>query len=391
MLERALFSFGRAASSAFNAKLAQGKVRLAFTRPENRELWLAGYQYIKSLVMKGTYGTALEWAKLLLTLDPSKDPYCMRLMIHHLALRAHEFKWLLDLYDSKWGRDWKKVDEGHNPAIYHTSPSLAFAALQLREGAKCRELLSDSMNRVPWLFFRLFKELDLDAPPSVWGVEPRTDAETLFTEIYVLQTKDLWNTPEATSLLMEVAHTIPKVDLSKIPTVDNSEMTLDVVRFVYVENIPAVMALAPSHLLHRSNNSDADPLPPDTNIFSYDSQRGALQESRGMGGDYNNPFAAIGQFLPDMPVLRDILQLPRTQGEDDGEYDARLQREVRELQEMIEGEGGAGEAPPPGLLQRLLTSMFGGWRREDGESEEDDGTDTEGSEHVDDSDDEILA
>jgi hypothetical protein len=321
--------------------------------------------------MKGTYGTALEWAKLLLTLNPNNDPYCMRLMIHHLALRAHDFRWLLDLYDSAWGKEWQKADEGRNPAIYHIFPSLAFAALQLREGAKCRELLSDSMNKVPWLFFRLFKELDLDAPPSIWGMEPRTDAETLFTEIYVLQTKDLWNTPEATALLMEVAHTIPKVDLAKISTVDNSEMTLDVVRFVYLDNTPALMALAPSRLLHRSNNSDADPLSPDDNIISYDSQRLALQDGpRDMGGNFNNPFAAMGGFLP--PVFRNIMQ--RNDGEVDADFDDRIQREVRGFQDMLENREVDGElSPPPGLLQRLLTSLFGGGRDdEDYDSEEDD-------------------
>ena len=383
LLERALFTFGRAASSTFNTKLSQGKVRLAFARPENRELWLAGYQYIKSLVMKGTYGTALEWAKLLLTLNPASDPYCMRLMIHHLALRAHQFDWLLNLYDSQWGKEWQNTEEGHSPAIYHVSPSLAFAALQLRDGQKCRELLSDSMNKVPWLFFRLFKELDLDAPPSVWGIEPRTDAETLFTEIYVLQTKDLWNTPEATSLLMEVAHTISKVNQAKIPLVDNSEMTLDVVRFVYLDNTPALMALAPSRLLHRSNNSDADPLPPDDNIISYDSQRLALQDGggrRAMQDDFFNPLAAIARLMPRGVRFHDTRERGARGADDDDDeeemdedIEAMVQREIEEATERGEtfGEG----RPPPGLIQRILTSIFGGGgeesENEGGETDED--------------------
>jgi hypothetical protein len=320
--------------------------------------------------MKGTYGTALEWTKLLLTLEPKRDPYCARLMIHHLALRAHEFNWLLDLYESQWGKNWKEVGEGHSPALYHISPSLAFAALQLRDGAKCRELLSDSMNKVPWLFVRLFKELDLTAPPSIWGSEPRTDAETLFTELYVLQTKDLWNTPEATALLMEIAHTIPKVDLSKIPTVDNSEMTLDVVRFVYLDNTPSLMAMAPSSLLHRSNNSDADPLPPDINIFSYDSQRAQLEGTNGLRDDYNNPIAAMRRLFPG--GIRDLLQRPRQAEEDDEDLNA-------ELRGIIEEAGAApGMPPPPGFLQRLLTSMgMIGGRGDESEEESEDGTDTD--------------
>jgi hypothetical protein len=129
--------------------------------------------------MKGTYRTALEWAKVLLSINPVRDPYCMRLVIHHLAIRAHEFRWLLDLYNSKWAKESKGE---HSPALNHITPSLAIAAMQLKEPVKCRELLADSMNKVPWLFFRLFKELDLDAPRSIWGIEPRTDSETLFKQ-----------------------------------------------------------------------------------------------------------------------------------------------------------------------------------------------------------------
>ena len=319
--------------------------------------------------MKGTYGTALEWAKLLLSQEPDRDPYCMRLMIHNLALRAHEFRWLLDLYDSQWGRKWRQAEDGHSPAIDHISPSLGFAALQLRDGVKCRELLSDSMKKVPWLFFRLFKEIDLDAPPSIWGIEPRTDAETLFTELYVLQTKDLWNTPEATTLLMEIAHTIPKVDIAKIPTVDNSEMTLDVVRFVYLDNTPALMAMAPSNLLHRSNNSDSDPLPPDENVFSYESQRAQLEGSQSMGGDYNDPLAAMRRLFPD---LGNVWQRQRQRGPDDEEVPG-IEEEA--IQEMIEGAAADLEVPPTvGFLQRLLASMFGR-RGDDSDEENEAGTD----------------
>ncbi|KAK0885358.1 hypothetical protein LTR87_000992 [Friedmanniomyces endolithicus] len=41
LLERALFSFGRAVHSTFAKNLGEGKARLDFRRPENREFWLA--------------------------------------------------------------------------------------------------------------------------------------------------------------------------------------------------------------------------------------------------------------------------------------------------------------------------------------------------------------
>jgi hypothetical protein len=387
LIERALFTFGRASLTQFNQKISKGKARLDFFRPENREVWLAGYQYIKSLIMKGTYRTALEWAKFLLSLDPEVDPYCMRFMIHHLALRAQEFKWLTELYESEILSLWETLDGSGdhfpNPAINHFLPSLAFAAMQLREGAKCRKILTDSMQKVPWLFGRLFKELNLDVPPSIWGIEPRNDAETLFTEMYVLQTKDLWASPEGTTVLMEVAHTIPKVDISSIPRVDNSEMTLDVVRFVYLDNTPALMALAPSQLLHKSNNSDSDPIPPNTNIYSYEAQRQKLEghedARRGMGGDFMDPLAAIARLLPD---------LGGGGGGAGGEQqaEARLRADIEEAManEGLEGEdepnidAGGGERISVSLARRLMNMFWPGAQEDDeDEWEEEEDIDTE--------------
>ncbi|ESZ90976.1 hypothetical protein SBOR_8639 [Sclerotinia borealis F-4128] len=279
LVERALFTFGRVSLSSFGTKLAKGKARLDFSRPENREFWLAGYHYIKSLMMKGTYRTAFEWAKLLLSLDPEDDPYCMRWMIHHLALRAHEFQWLLDFAASRNVPEWANT-------IDYAKASFALAAQQLKDGPKCRKL-------------------DLDTPKSIWGTEPPTASDILFTELYVLQAKDLWNTPESTSLLMEVAHTIEKPDLSKIPLLsDLREMSLDIVRFVYLDNRRELMSLVPSNILHRSNNSDSDPLPPYRSTISYPLQERHLEiEEEATVDGFNDPLAALARLLPGFPGL----------------------------------------------------------------------------------------
>jgi len=184
---------------------------------------------------------------------------------------------------------------------YHNSPSLAFAALQLKEGEKARELLSKSMTRLPWLFVRLFQDLNLDVPPSIWGAQPRTDAEELFTSIYIQQAKHFWDTTEATTLLVEIAHTISKVNVNRLPRVEDYTMSLDVVRFVYLEDSEGLRRFLPSDLLHKSNNSDSDPIPPDDNIFSYEVQRQALErpeDDEGFGDGFTNPLAALRRLLP---------------------------------------------------------------------------------------------
>ncbi|TGO31774.1 hypothetical protein BHYA_0412g00040 [Botrytis hyacinthi] len=385
LVERALFTFGRISLSSFGTKLAKGKARLDFSRPENRELWLAGYHYIKSLIMKGTYRTAFEWAKLLLSLDPETDPYCMRWMIHHLALRAHEFQWLLDFAASRNVPEWANT-------INYAKPSFALAAQQLKDAVKCRSLLSESMQQVPWLFCQLFQELNLDAPPSIWGTQPPTASDTFFTKLYVLQTKDLWNTTESTALLMEIAHTIEKPNLSDTPLLsDLRELNLDVVRFVYLENQPDLMSLVPSNLLHRSNNSDSDPLPPYSNTISYPSQRRTLgNEHEPVEDRFNDPLAALARLMPGFPGLEAFRG--RRGGGDEIRGGDELQNEeeaLERLRDFAEGlpegeleedaEEGSEERPrgPSLSAASRILQYLGFWRtpenfEDHSESEEDD-------------------
>lgn len=351
LLERALFSFGRAATSSFNTKLSKGQARLDFARPENREFWLAGYHYIKSLIQKGTYRTAFEWAKLLLSLDPEGDPYKMGLVLHELALRAGENKWLIELSECNIGIMWQQEEGGFYNAACHTMPSFVLAAMNLKEGVKAREDLWHYMQTLPWVFVRLFSELNLKAPPSIWGILPRNATETLFTELYVLQTKDMWNTIEATALLMEVAHSLSKVDPRKVREMDHlthSSMGINVVRFVYLEGNQTIMALAPSNLLHR-DSADWDPYPPEANIFSYESQRTALNRAQGrldarvvIDGIAYDPLAAVLHMLP---------------GRDDTESDDSS--DMPELEDIEEYPANRAINAPRGLISRALALM--GW------------------------------
>jgi len=256
----------------------------------------------------------------------------MRLVMHSLALRAHQFRWLLDIGDITLDKGEIPIYNKHNYDMYHNTPSLAFSALQLRDQSKARDMLSIAMRRLPWLFVRLFQELNMDAPPSIWGIQPRTDAVNLYTSLYIQQTKDLWNTPEATALLMEIAHTIPKVDANSIDKVDNSTRTIDVVRFVYLDNTPALMTLVPSNMLHKINNSDSDPIPPDKNIFSYPSQRAVLEGGGhpGMGfGNHFNPLAGLRGLIPG------LRQRHAPRGSDDDDIDEDFDEDFEENMETM--------------------------------------------------------
>ena len=260
LLERALFSFGRSVHSSFHTALAKGEARLDFRRPENREFWLASWRYISNLGQRGTWRTAYEWAKLLLSLDPEGDPYCIGLFLDQLALRGGQYEQFIDLAHTKelCFQDW-----GRFPNI---QISIALSEYRLGKSVECRTSLIKAINDYPWLFARLFQELNIDhIPKSIWGKDARSEREKLESESYVARAKDLWNTPETISLLVEAARS---VDVAPGGAINNEAITLNEARHILLSDIPALISLLPRSLTS-TRTSASDPLPPPDNLSPY--------------------------------------------------------------------------------------------------------------------------
>jgi len=239
----------------------------------------------------------------------------------------------------------------------------------------------------------LFQELNLEPPPSIWGSLPKTDTEKLFSEIYIRQTKDIWNTPEASSLLKSAASAAPKLSTKSTHSV--IEVNLDVARYVYLDGTRELMTLLPRELLYREPNSDSDPLPPskENNIFSHRSQmlpfEGVNNADRGLD-DQNNLLQAMADLLPQwMRVRAADGDWPGGPNEDDL-IDSEYEEDEGEDDEMPGGfpdgadddEPGQGRPRPSGFLS-LLERMFATGRfagpgiGDEDEDEEDTDTDDE--------------
>lgn len=232
LCERALFTFGRVTLSSFRRDMEQGRARLDFRRPENRQFWLAGYHYLRSLLRKGTYRTALEWAKLLYSFDP-EDPYASRYYIQLLAIRAYEARWFLDFL-----QDLERSEKGVDVSYIRQSAVLAKLQLDDMDGAK--QDVADGIRRVPWLYCALFQELGLDAPPSIWGIHAESNTREFWVKLYLYQMKDLWNYPKAIALLKQVAGSMEKVDTSTLPA-DDQPVDLGATRLAFLEGQTALI------------------------------------------------------------------------------------------------------------------------------------------------------
>ena len=331
LLERALFSFGRSVHSSFTTALGEGKARLDFRRPENREFWLSAWRYINNLGQRGTWRTAYEWAKLVLSLDPEGDPYRICLMLDQLALRGGQSEHFLNLSRNSFYADdlWTS-----RPNIDISS---TLAEFKLKQAQKCRASLGICVKKYPWIFPRLFQELNIDRiPSSVWGKTTSTDREKFECEMYVHNAKDLWNTPEAISFLVEVVESADEVastnhgkGQTKDTTPQSQEpITLDEARHVLLSGNPALINLIPREYTTMPTSS-SDPLPPSNNLPSYDPApptHGGPEATV-----YHSPFeAAPGDF--DTPLEDDEDGTPNPRSPEDNQRGIGEAQELRGLQ-----------------------------------------------------------
>ncbi|KAK5746441.1 hypothetical protein LTR17_000821 [Elasticomyces elasticus] len=371
LLERALFSFGRAVHSTFSKNLAAGTARLDFRRPENREFWLASWRYMLNLSMRGTWRTVYEWAKLLLSLSPEEDPYALWLVLDQYALRSRQ--------------DLDFLNLSRNPAmraIHGDSPNVqlsqGLAEFKAGNKGKGRQALFTAVGRFPWVVARLMHELGVDAPPGVWGKEARSEREKLYSELYATRAKDVWNTPENTALLVEIAAAVPAdVEGAEI---DDAQISDAEARHVLLSETPALIALLPRKFTARVGSA-SDPLAPEDSISSYATMReryndGAgprqpnglgdaaesLRELQGLHGWFTNLFpwfrptdggGAEGEGA--RPSEDEIEARIREAGVDEHTIVERTQRMMM-LQQRLMGGGGGEEldlaAFGPGLAQR---------------------------------------
>ncbi|KAM7220243.1 Transcriptional repressor TCF25 domain containing protein [Rhypophila decipiens] len=257
LIERALFTFGRVTLTGFRKKLEQGKARIDFLCRENRELYLAGYNHIRNLTQKGTVRTALEWTKLLFSLDP-KDPYGLINFLHPLAIRANEAKWFINLATTTPLLDYKL------PTGWYIKQTLVLAYLQLNNQDLAREALLSGINKLPWLYCSLFSALNLDTPKSVWGIKARDEKDEFNTALYLHMTKDLWDNPTTISFLKSVASTAPRnEDYMNLPPSPQPNLATE--RFVYLDSTPTLLSALPRNTTiggGSMSSYDFDPLPP---------------------------------------------------------------------------------------------------------------------------------
>lgn len=257
LVERALFAFDRAFKQSF--EIGNGLSRLPFNYYLNREFYLAIFRYIQVLTKKGTHYTAFTYAKLLLSLDPSEDPFGVRYFIDFYACIAGEFQWLVDFVNSALV---KTYTNWYTPGLAYSCP---LALLSLGKHKEAKEALQRAFVVHPYTGYKLLESIGLadDIPVndySVFEVGPEIEATTT---AYLLQAPAIWKNAQDRTFLHDTLLEFIRSEIALDNTREkNGLIPNNFIRFAILSDEGKVMAKIPKEWWEENEIFEYDILPP---------------------------------------------------------------------------------------------------------------------------------
>ncbi|XP_012321424.2 ribosome quality control complex subunit TCF25 isoform X1 [Aotus nancymaae] len=288
LVERALYSMECAFHPLFS--LTSGACRLDYRRPENRSFYLALYKQMSFLEKRGCPRTALEYCKLILSLEPDEDPLCMLLLIDHLALRARNYEYLIRLF-----QEWEAHRNLSQLPNFAFSVPLAYFLLSQQtdlpehEQSSAREkaslLIQQALTMFPGVLLPLLEYCSVQPDATVsahhfFGPNAEISqppALSQLVSLYLGRSHFLWKEPATMSWLEESVHRVLQAVDAGDPAVEACEHRRKVLyqraprnihRHVILSEIKEAVAALPPDVTTQSVMG-FDPLPPADTIYSY--------------------------------------------------------------------------------------------------------------------------
>ncbi|XP_032983110.1 transcription factor 25 isoform X2 [Rhinolophus ferrumequinum] len=288
LVERALYSMECAFHPLFS--LTSGTCRLDYRRPENRSFYLALYKQMSFLEKRGCPRTALEYCKLILSLEPDEDPLCVLLLIDHLALRARDYEYLIRLF-----QEWEAHRNLSQLPNFAFSVPLAYfllsqqADLPEQELTCAREkaslLLRQALTMFPGVLMPLLGYCSVRPDATVtchhfFGPEAEISqppALSQLVSLYLGRSHFLWKEPATISWLEETVREVLQAVDAGDPAVEACESRRKVLyqraprnihRHVILSEIKEAVAALPPDVSSQPVLG-FDPLPPVDTIYSY--------------------------------------------------------------------------------------------------------------------------
>ncbi|XP_033729246.1 transcription factor 25-like, partial [Pecten maximus] len=293
LIERALLSCELSFHPVFS--LTTGTCRLDFKRSENRPFFLALFKHLSIVGQKGCNKTALEFCKLLLSLEPEMDPMCVLLMIDFYALRAQEFSFLVRLY-----QEW----EAHRnltqlPNFAFSVPLAMFflATSQEEEPSKADAMLQDSLMMFPGLLHPLLDKCNVNPDPQVsshafFGPDSQYSQPPALKQLiglYIGRCNSCWKQPEVLEwlernvkvVLQRVEDKDSMVEQCRVKRLSRYQGTpRNILRHILISEVKDATAALPPDIANTTVLS-YDPLPPVDSVCGYDrpARRRAVEDA----------------------------------------------------------------------------------------------------------------
>ncbi|CAK5280023.1 unnamed protein product [Mycena citricolor] len=293
-VDRALFAYERAFfGCSFN--FTAGIHRLDFDHVENRPFFLALHRQTTDLQRRGCVRTAFEFARLLLSLDPTNDPHGALLHLDFLAIKTGMGQWLLDMFElyATRRKQVQTQDARVDPSLL---PGWSYArALAIRTAGKAKDSsagtaeLREAVHNFPSIVPLLADKLDVSLPNTVRS-HPDCKIETdgrnlhvtdavlhLLSHLYAQRSFPLWK-DESAWFSSTVADEFSSPSGSSttrrqdfLALYQNVNLRYSVYRHVMVleTSYRRLFSYIPSDVLN-TKTLQCDPLPPPTAVTSYD-------------------------------------------------------------------------------------------------------------------------
>ncbi|CAI8041377.1 Transcription factor 25 [Geodia barretti] len=286
LIERALCSFESSFHTLFN--YTQANCRLDYSRAENRSFFLTLFRHLSYISRRGCHRTALEFCKLLLALNPEKDPLCALLIIDYCAVRGGEYRFLIDLFHA-----WEPHRNLSQLPNFAFSVPLAMFHSQNREEkegegggeTEANKRLQDALLMFPCLLPILLDKCGVTLDPAVTShslftqpIEREPNGLKLLMKLYVERSHSLWKEPEVLTWLeancrVAVARANDKdplnTDFRAKAVKRYSRVPRNIYRHILISDLDHVVSALPPDMTQTSINS-YDPLPPPDSTCGYE-------------------------------------------------------------------------------------------------------------------------
>lgn len=339
LIERAIYALENAFHPSFG--VCRGDCRLNYLRQENRSFYVAVLKHIQFVGQRACYRTALELSKMLLSLNPVEDPLAIVLSIDYYALRAKEFKWLIDFTDT-----WNQTR--HLVKLPNFKYSIALAQWSLNNLEEADKLLKEALTLFPSLLVPLAAKCSLQLNTSISSHSFFTTfAETTETKplkcliaLYVERCYHVWKDSAVLSWIEKNAKEVLDMVESQDPEISNCQtkrmnwfkptLPVNIKRHLMIYDLTDILLLAgeglPNVTLH------FDPYPPTNSINLYSVPRRAVVGTSRRNGILASFFQALNPNMhyegPDENELDDL-------AEEIGEVNQELRRSLRSIVNSI--------------------------------------------------------